>query len=106
MVDAIGQAKGHPNTLSQMMDHKLMPWVLACLAYFGAQAFETLQGNDTDMSSTMQEMQIDLAIVKQRTEQFADNAPNRWTRQMHDQYATQVGQRFDDVERRLRNLEK
>lgn len=106
MVDAVGEAKGHENTVSQVINHKLMPWILACLAYFGAQALETLQGNDTDMSSTIQQMQIDLEIVKERTEQFADNAPNRWTRQMHDQYATRVGQRFEDIERRIRNLEK
>lgn len=101
MVNTLGETQNERSTVSQMLDHKLMPTVVAIAAFFALNAFETFQGKDADLEKAVQAMQVDLAIVKARTEQFSDSAPNRWTRQMQNQYAAEIDRRFDDVNQRL-----
>lgn len=106
MVDTIGQAKSHQNTFAQVLEHKLTPWLLAGLAYLGGNLIDNMQNNDADLRATVNEMAVKIAVIETRTAQFADNAPNRWTRKQHELYAEEVDRRFMEHARRIERMEK
>lgn len=113
MVDAIGETSRTSSRVEAIMANKFTPWLLAFTGWLMLTLFESFTGGAAaqsqqmaELQSQLQQVQVELAIIKEQTAQMADTAQSRYTKGEQEIFSNEIDRRFSEIGRRLNDLEK